>query len=132
MIFLSGKFVFFPTKKIHDTGFFSLTYLRIISNQIAVQTTNIWHSYLLGKSVNCDLFMLFETQNLHFRYFLKKTLPFCLPKHTQLSKNVPNWKNKNKKPPAGIYFFKKVPENLILFLFWPNSKIKFTAKNWSN
>ena len=28
-----------------------LAYLRIISNQIAIQTTNVWYSYLLAKKI---------------------------------------------------------------------------------
>ena len=50
--FLSRKF--FPTHKICDTGFYLL----------------ICESFLTKlQFANYDLFMLFETLNLHFRYF---------------------------------------------------------------
>ena len=32
-------------------------------------------------------------------------LPFCFTKQTKISKNVPDWKNENKKLSTCIYFF---------------------------
>ena len=62
-----------------------LAYLRLIFNQIVIQSANAWYSYFLSrKSVNYNLFMLFETRNLHFNNFCKSAaILFC-----QMNKNV--------------------------------------------
>ena len=57
MIFFGGKF--FPTRE-NMWHWILLTYLRIISNQIRPQTYGIL-TFLQRKSVNYNLFMLFET-----------------------------------------------------------------------
>ena len=55
-------------------------------------------AYLQRKSVNYDLFLLFETENLHLKYFLYECLHFvlgsgylldsCADKLTKILKNV--------------------------------------------
>ena len=95
-------------------------------------------TYLQMKSVNCNLFMLFETRNLHFKnllYNLYRCCHFVLPNEPECLRMYPTrkMKKRNKKPPSYIYFFlkKKVSENLKSFLpnyggvFHDNSGIFF-------
>ena len=65
--FFSGKF--FPTHKNYDTGFYSLIWESFLTKLQSRPQTYVILTYLKRKSVNYDLFMLFETLNLHFRYF---------------------------------------------------------------
>ena len=97
---------FSQTKKIHDTGVFSL--LRIIFNQIVIRTTSVWYSfYLQRRLVNYNLVMLFVTQKLHF-----KNKPKCPSVYL-------TGKIKIKKLPACIYYLtlkaprKSASENVV-------------------
>ena len=65
--------------------------------------------------------MLFETLNLHFRYFGKTTTILF----SQTNPNVqectqPENRSKNKKPPAHIYFLKKSVWESNNFFFGPD------------
>ena len=53
-----------------------LIYLKIVFKDNSIQTTNMVYSYLQGKSVNYDLFNLFETESLHFKNFIGDTILF--------------------------------------------------------
>ena len=74
-----------------DTDWSFLIYMRISLNQIVIQTTiyGFYYSNLQRKSINYHLFMLSETENMHFKIFCMGTLQ----EYTQM---------KNKKLPACI------------------------------
>ena len=120
VFFFSGSF-FLTHKNTYHWIF--LAYLRIISNQIAIQTTNVWYSYLLAKIIG-KLQCVYVVWDLKLALQMLSIKPtFCLAKQTQMSKNAPSWKNKNKGHlHASVFFFffffffsKKVPENLTHF-----------------
>ena len=102
-IFSRWEFFFFQLMKRYNTRVF------LIFNQIKIQTTNTWYSYLKRISVNYHLFILFETGNFHFKnvfllFFLAPSFCFC-----QTNQNVQECTQlENKKShPHTLFFFRK-------------------------
>ena len=95
-----------------------LVCLRLFYNQITLQSTNVWYSYLYRKLVNYDLFMFFKTENLHFKHFLYGRCHFVLPNEPKCQKMYPTRKDKNKKQSAHHYFFFFFLKKWIFSLTW--------------
>ena len=96
----------FQSTEIHEIGVLSFILELFLAKLWPKQQMYgiLTYMYLHRNLVNYEPFMLFETENFHFKNFLYTwSSTFCYFKWTKMSKNVSN--QKNKKPPARNYCY---------------------------
>ena len=129
MIFFSVV-SFFRPMKIQDIGFFLLIWESF--HQIAIWTTNIWHSYLLAKNFGKlrSVYVVWDFKLVFFFILPVKPPPFCFkPTNPNVQEcTQPENTNKNKKLPARIFFLKKKKNawesnTFLLYPVWKTERI---------